>query len=550
MDEHVHDLLPEIADLVTEEAAPARPSIQPPAQCLARARTLSVAVVGGGMAGLAAALQLSSWGASVTVYEARAQVGGRVLSDATFARGRVVELGAELIGSIHTRWCALAKRYGIGLISRTDSGLVRGAQLEERVILDRLLTPHEAATVADQLDAVLRRIAEFARNTIPAGMESHPWDLPRLREHDLRSVAEALEALGVSRGTRLWQALELFLVNNNVARLEQMSYLALLCLVRGGQTSRRPDGSRATIAEDSLMGYWDELEIYRCAVGSQRLALAMAAEINSRKGSRVVRHLGVRKIDLPRAGGGVFVTSRSTKDTPFDRWLREKIPDNPLMDTRRYDHVVLAVPPTVWGDLEIVPTHPKDVIGILGSGPAVKFFSRLPRRFWIEQGWAPLGGSLRIGQVWEGTDNQMQAGEQPIVLNMFTGARTPTATEYVEGLAELYPPTPGVARSGYRANLKDVKRDTKLVDWSRQPFIRTGYASPRVGQVFTIGKELNEPFGGRLFFAGEHTQLDHFGYMEGAIRSGEQAARRLLDQACRHLERRPEPVLVAGTIPA
>ncbi len=75
-----------------------------------------------------------------------------------------------------------------------------------------------------------------------------------------------------------------------------------------------------------------------------------------------------------------------------------------------------------------------------------------------------------------------------------------------------------------------------MVDWSRQPFIRTGYSSPRVGQVFTIGKELNEPFGGRLFFAGEHTQLDHFGYMEGAIRSGERAARQVLDQACRSLE--------------
>jgi monoamine oxidase len=86
-----------------------------------------------------------------------------------------------------------------------------------------------------------------------------------------------------------------------------------------------------------------------------------------------------------------------------------------------------------------------------------------------------------------------------------------------------------------------------LVDWSRQPFIRTGYSSPRVGQVFTIGKELNEPFQGRLFFAGEHTQMDHFGYMEGAVRSGERAARLLVDQVCRPLRKPPEPVLVAAT---
>ncbi len=86
-----------------------------------------------------------------------------------------------------------------------------------------------------------------------------------------------------------------------------------------------------------------------------------------------------------------------------------------------------------------------------------------------------------------------------------------------------------------------------LVDWTRQPFIGTGYASPRIGQVLTIGKELNEPFLGRLFFAGEHTQMDHFGYMEGAIRSGERAAGVLLDQVCKPLQKRPEQVLVAAT---
>jgi monoamine oxidase len=190
------------------------------------------------------------------------------------------------------------------------------------------------------------------------------------------------------------------------------------------------------------------------------------------------------------------------------------------MSTRRHDHVVLAVPPTVWGDIEITPSHPKDVIGMPGSGAAVKFFSNVRDRFWIRNGFAPLGGSLEIGQVWEGTDNQTRVAGQDIVLSVFTGSRTPTAEDYKKGLDRLYP--------GYRGQL----RKSMLVDWSRQPFIRIGISSPWVGQVFTIGKELNEPFNGRLFFAGEHTQLDHFGYMEGAIRSGERAARMLLDKVC------------------
>ena len=100
-----------------------------------------------------------------------------------------------------------------------------------------------------------------------------------------------------------------------------------------------------------------------------------------------------------------------------------------------------------------------------------------------------------------------------------------------------------LAKNLYLANL----RDSKLVDWSKQSFIQTGYSSPRVGQVFTIGKELNEPFEGRLFFAGEHTQMDHFGYMEGAIRSGERAARMLLDHACLMFTEPPRLAVAGGS---
>src|SRR5947209_5325858 len=62
-----------------------------------------VAVVGGGFAGLMAARRLVQQGIRVTLYEAREEVGGRVLSNMTFSNGRITEEGAELIGSFHTK---------------------------------------------------------------------------------------------------------------------------------------------------------------------------------------------------------------------------------------------------------------------------------------------------------------------------------------------------------------------------------------------------------------------------------------------------------------
>jgi monoamine oxidase len=127
---------------------------------------------------------------------------------------------------------------------------------------------------------------------------------------------------------------------------------------------------------------------------------------------------------------------------------------------------------------------------------------------------------------------------------VYTGARAPSADDYKKGLDRLYPANPRKG-SGYLANLNKKPKPIHA-DWSRQPFIQTGLTCPQLGQVFTTGQRLNEPFQGRLFFAGEHTQMDHFGYMEGAIRSGERAARLLIDNLCGQLEKPPaEPPLVA-----
>ena len=58
-----------------------------------------------------------------------------------------------------------------------------------------------------------------------------------------------------------------------------------------------------------------------------------------------------------------------------------------------------------------------------------------------------------------------------------------------------------------------------------------GYSFAGVGEATTVWRRLYDPapsFDGRLVFAGEHTSANFTGYMEGALRSGERAARALL----------------------
>jgi monoamine oxidase len=56
----------------------------------------------------------------------------------------------------------------------------------------------------------------------------------------------------------------------------------------------------------------------------------------------------------------------------------------------------------------------------------------------------------------------------------------------------------------------------------------TGYSCPAPGDVLRTGPLLAAPFEKRLYFAGEHTCLPFFGYMEGALQSGARAANAIL----------------------
>ena len=512
------------------------------AACLKGLKTKRVAVVGAGLAGLAAALRLAQHGIQVTVYEARTEVGGRVRSNyGKFSPGRVIEEGAELIGSFHTTWLSLARDYGLGVITRTDDEDYARAGLKLKLRLDKELTQDEIRELTPKVDAVLKSIAceaALIQNVdCPWKDQTPPPPQKGPKDWDKMSVADALDQLHVPRNSRVWKMLELLLVNDEVAPLEQMNYLGLLCKVKGGQAPRlvpdelkKPcDPTKPKIP--NLMGYWEELEIFRCADGCQALALKMAQQIEAITGKKIVRQRAVTSISL-NDRGAFLVTYHVTKDGKLD-----KVSTPPELP---FDSVILAVPPSVWRRVTITrkdksPVDLRVAVGVMTMGPAIKCFSAVKKRFWLDEGAAPSGGTPTLGQIWEGTDNQTQTGNQGIVLSVFAGPldtdkdgkrRAPMKEKIGDELAALY--------RDYRAS----KPRLLYVDWPIEPFIETGYWSPKPDEIFTVGPNLTVPIEGRLFLAGEHTDVAYFGYMEGALRSGLRAADNAMLRSC---GRRPPP---------
>ena len=169
------------------------------------------------------------------------------------------------------------------MISRMDPELYERAGLDVQLTLHKPLSRAEFKDLTKQMGArVLTPLALKAAAEI--NHQARPWLQNELQKYDNMSVQEALPKFcQISERTKnptdepLWKMLEFKLVNDEVAPLDEINFLGLLCKVRAGQ------GERFFPDLPSLPdGYWDELEIFRCADGCQTLATKIAQKIQTR----------------------------------------------------------------------------------------------------------------------------------------------------------------------------------------------------------------------------------------------------------------------------
>lgn len=165
-----------------------------------------IAVIGAGMAGLAAARALRDAGATVTVYEARNRIGGRVWTDRTWP-DLPVDMGASWIhGLKRNPLTALAQKAGVDL-QRTDyeSAAAFGAGREHRYPKEPWDTLELAQTLARQAPADMDlRAAVMALPLWAKLSETHRAELRsavhRMVEHEYGADWSALSARSYDEG--------------------------------------------------------------------------------------------------------------------------------------------------------------------------------------------------------------------------------------------------------------------------------------------------------------------------------------------------------------
>lgn len=427
-----------------------------------------VVIIGAGFSGLAAAFELKSAGFDVRIVEARNRIGGRVLSFTDFVPGKVVEGGAELVGSNHLTWMAYAQRFKLDFLD------VTGEDAEAPVVLDgRRLTAGESEALWEEMDGALRTMNADAA---PMPDADCPWMAPNAASLDQRTVGDWLAGLSVSDTCR--RAIDTMLTADNGVHVSWQSYLGHLAMVKGG----------------GLEKFWTDSEVYRCKGGNQQLA------------ERLADGIGRERIALRSAATHVTVTG----DT-----VQVRLRDGSTVEA---DHVVLAVPPSTWNRIAFAPLLPAGLTPQMGSN--IKFLMRVRSRFWTRAGLTPdMLSSGPVQLTWHQTDSQPGVGTAMVAFSGGPNAEecrswsaSERAQKYVETLSPVFRELPG-----------SLMRH-RFMDWPGDAWSKGGYSFPAPGQITSFGQTLWDG-AGRLHFAGEHCAYAFSGYMEGALHAGVHAAK-------------------------
>jgi monoamine oxidase len=459
----------------------------------ATTRSADVAIVGAGLAGLTAARRLTAAGRSVVVLEARDRVGGRVLSESIGA-GNIVDVGGTFTGPTQTRIQALAQEVGVGFFPTYNTGnnvFVGGNGRREEYPADTPVgnAPIDPIVSADialavtQLDQMSQSVPVDQPYTAPNAEE---WDRQTLdtwlRTHTsgndefMAVVAAATEAIFGCEP-------------RDVSLLYVLFYIASSGDADHPGTFERNFNTAGGAQEQRFRG------------GAQQVPLRVAAQL----GNRVVLSAPVRSIS--QNGGGVTVVSDALTVTA--------------------QRTIVAVPPTLAQRISYSPILPAirdQLTQHMPQGTLMKFEAVYDQPFWRAKNLTGQAVS-ETGPVRVTFDSSPPSGSPGILLGFVGGHDARVWGQRPE--AELRDAALHNFSTYFGPEALNPRR-TLLKNWSAEEWSRgCPVAVLGPGTLVDFGSALRTPVD-RIHWAGTETADYWNGYMDGAVRSGERAAREVL----------------------
>ncbi|MET9955093.1 FAD-dependent oxidoreductase [Streptomyces sp. NPDC006339] len=451
-----------------------------------------IIVVGGGYAGLAAALRLHDNAADFVLVEAADRVGGRVLTEVR-ADGVTVDHGGQWVGPTQTRLVALAARFGCPTFPTWE----KGNHIEVRH--DGTRVPYTGAApeqgpgiaayvrITGLLDALARTV-DTARPRRTARFAE--WDAQTAGDF-FRSETNEPEAL---------RRLDLAVQGLWCAEADEISLFHVLFYVAAAG------------------GFEQLMETRGCAQDSRFTggAAAPAHAVAALLGDRVRLGERVRSIAYGSEGAHARVRVRVRVRTETSEFLARR--------------AIVALPPHAVRALDFTPPLPPGRAAWLAHAPmgrVAKVHAVYDTPFWREAGLSGVATLYDDGPVGVVFDNSPDAGGPYGILVGFVYADRLDRFAALEETARRAAVLDSLASVvGPRARRP---RDYTEKIWTHDPFARGGYeAYLTPGGWSAAGEDGWRAPTGPVHWAGTETASEWNGYIDGAVSSGYRAADEVL----------------------
>jgi monoamine oxidase len=469
-----------------------------------------IAIIGGGIAGLNAALTLQDAGITSTVYEAAGRVGGRMHSDTTsWLNGQTSEHCGELIDTKHKTILGLASRFKLATAD------LLAAEPTQSTETDYFFGGYYTQANLD-FNAVW--------NAVKKDLNSAPFPTTYLMS---TPEGKALDNLS------LYNWIETRVPGGHASRMGQLLDVAYN-IEYGNVTTEQSSlnlvyllGFQPMPGQFRIFGASDER--YHIEGGNERLPQAIAGA------------LAPGTVQLNTALTGIVHN--------LDNSYTVTLKSSGVTSTKTFDRVIMAIPFSVLRNILGSSSSGYTAAGFtslkqtaiqqLGYGKNCKLQLQFNTRYWNTPGPWGIGNGLTYSDTgyqntWDVT--RAQDGTTGILVD-YTGGGVPLASftgdptnqslvnKFAKTfLSQIEPVFPGITKQWNGRATLDVPLSN--------PFLLGSYSYWKVGQytLFSNYEGARQPdiHTGKCHFAGEHCSQNFQGFMEGGAEEGARAAGEIL----------------------